>query len=113
MKKSEILNLVTNISEKFHNINKQADMELQCDVLHAALLEVYGDFTEKEYSDLPLTFKKTLEKLDKAIFKNVSQEYKKTVEKCYSEFSIFAPEQLKVETKIKTRVKTNIGYIKE
>jgi len=109
MKKNEILNLVTSISEKFHNINKQSDVELQCEVLHCALLEVYREFTEKEYNDLPLTLRRTLEKLDKSIFQFVSVEYKQTVES----LSKFAQETPKAPNRIKTKVKSGIGFIKE
>ena len=109
MKKLDILNLVITISEKFHNLNLNADVELQCEVLHSSLLEVYADFTLEEYSNLPLTFKSSLEKLDESILKHVSASYKEKVEKNKK----FAKPERKTVSNIKTNVKSKIGFVQE
>ena len=113
MKKSEILNLVNDISNKFSNINPQADVELQCEVLHASILAIYNDFTQEEYKGLPLMLKKTLEKLDASILKCVSVEYKQDVENEYRKQTIFLKERPKQDVKVSTKIKTNIGFLKE
>ena len=113
MNKSEILNLVNDISTKFSNINLKANVELQCEVLHASILAIYADFTQKQYEEQSLVFRKTLEKLDVTILKYVSVEYRQSVEDLYKNSSVFAKDKPKKDVKVITEVKTKIGFIKE
>ena len=103
MEVDKFINLFITISEKAINLSgSYDDNTIEAETLHTALALALRELTEKQYSLIPLVYRKTIEKVEAKLLKYVSDDYKLEYEQLVNNGGKFR--------KPKTEAKKTIGF---
>lgn len=110
MKLETLLNTVLKINKDFSESTEKDPIYYE--TLHALLLEVFRDFTETQYSKIPLITRKTIEKLEVEILNKTSENYKNEYKEHIKVNGKFKPDgNNQKDSNIVKQVKNKIGFI--
>ncbi len=115
MKLIDCLNFIKDINEKLYN-NDAMERNLfhakYYETLHASMVEFLKNFTEKEFNEISLMLRKSIERLEKDLLFRCGKEYREDYNLYLKENSKFKIESDK-SSKMKTKCKNQIGFERE
>ena len=113
MKVESFLKIIIDISEKFEKCNEDKTSTLHYETLHMSLAVCLREITEEQYNSIPMLYRKTYEKLEKAILEHVSSDYEVEYVATILEQGKFKPEIRKEPSRIVTKCKHKIGFVSD
>ena len=115
MKLIEGLNFINDINEKVYNNAQMENNPYQAryyETLHSSMVEFIKNFTEKEYNEISLMLRKSVERLEEDLLLRCGKEYKEEYSQYLKGNSKFRIEGDKTPI-IKSRNKKQIGFYLE
>ena len=110
MKLIDGLNFVNSINEKVYNNHEMMQNPFQAkyyETIHSSLVEFFKSFTEKEYNEISLMLRKSIERLEKDLLLRCGNDYQEEYKKYLAENSKFKVKNDATKTKT---TKKSIGF---